>query len=378
MEIENARMAVGKVLDGVSAFIGTETDRGWDRNKLSPIDFPMPSLLLFALRDLHGLRRWGPGEKLLWGITADYQGTPFSVTFEKFGACIYFPTSTPPETRNEILDKLKSVAKIAEAHLRTIASVQIESGNVTIENMYVRLDNRYMFFRERAYDSFRSPRPKLKPLDKDNSGKVCSWIGSPCKPMIEGGYFAGAMIDSYFSRLEHLFVLVLPFLDFETYGNALVEFVGKTWGEKWKTIFNLAICQKAKMNYEQLREVKEAFRNPLAHGGFGKRGTSFFFHVEKVGALPALLSKKDVSPDISITPVPERSYRDICACFDATDMFLAEELGPGVEFAKTGLDIALSEDFRSRCKEAAESAESLQEFIALESYEFERHANMDF
>jgi hypothetical protein len=187
------------------------------------------------------------------------------------------------------------------------------------------------------------------------------------------------MVDAYFSRLEHLLVLVLPFLDFEPGAGALVRFVGLTWDEKWRQVFDVATDNRAKLAYDRLREIKEAIRNPASHGGFAKKGTSFFFHVEKIGALPALLTKHGRSFEFFITRVPAGTYQELCSQLDETDAFLAASIAAsGVRYAQAGLAVVFSADFRKACRTAAASPAALEGFIEERAYLSDLHANMDY
>lgn len=263
--------------------------------------------------------------------------------------------------------------------MRELANQQIESGNVTIENQYHRFDGAYRYFREKAGLAYAADPPPPVVTHRSSDGRPSGWSSQPWKPQIEGGYLAGAMIDAYFSRLEHLLVLVLPFLDFEPGNGGLLNFVGMTWREKWRQLLATATDTRAKLMFDQLIEIKEEIRNPLSHGGFTKKGTSFFFHVEGIGALPALLTGHGRSFELSITRVPQGTYEDLCSRLDAIDAFLAESsLAPGVQYATAGLDVAFSTEFRKACKDAAESPEALDRFIDHQAYLTDMHANMDY
>lgn len=237
----------------------------------------------------------------------------------------------------------------------------------------------YQFFREKAQVAYETPAPAPQVIHRDENGKPTGWSSSPWRSQIEGGYLASAMVDAYFSRLEHLLVLVLPFLDFEPGAGALVRFVGLTWDEKWRQVFDVATDNRAKLAYDRLREIKEAIRNPASHGGFAKKGTSFFFHVEKIGALPALLTKHGRSFEFFITRVPAGTYQELCSQLDETDAFLAASIAAsGVRYAQAGLAVVFSADFRKACRTAAASPAALEGFIEERAYLSDLHANMDY
>jgi hypothetical protein len=351
----------------------------WNRYELSPADFPVPELVLFGLRELNGLGSWGPAEKLRWGVTAVYRKTPFYVSSEKFGLRLHYPLRLGTKTRNELIQLLKTAAKLAEDYLRDHAQQQITTGTVTLDNQYHQFDTAYRFFREKASVAYASRPKKSKVISRDKAGRPTGWTSDPFRPQREGGYFAGAMLDAYFSRLEHLLVLILPFLDFDPAAGALLRYVGLTWDQKWCHVFNVARDKNAKLAYDRLRQIKESIRNPISHGGFRKKGTSFFFHVENVGALPALLSKHERSFDLLITRVPESTYEQLCSLLDQVDAFLASShIAAGIRYAQSGLSLPFSADFRKACKLAAKSPDSLEKFIDYYSYLEDTHANMDY
>lgn len=351
----------------------------WDRHELSPTDFPVPGLVLFGLRELRGLQSWGPGEKLRWGITATFRKVTFYVSLEKFGLRLHCPPRLRTKTRNELIRLLKTAAKLAEAYLRDLAQQQIKAGNVTLDNQYLQFDAAYRFFREKASAAYASRPKKPKVTSRDKTGRPTGWTSDPFRPQREGGYFATAMLDAYFSRLEHLLVVVLPFIDFDPGSGALLQHTGLTWDEKWCRVFNVTNDKRAKVAYDTLRNIKESVRNPMSHGGFHKKGTSFFFHVENVGALPALLSKHRRSFNLSVTRVPEDTYGNLCSQLDQVDAYLASShIAAGMRYAESGLSIPFSADFRKACKVAAKSTPTLEKFMDYHAYLEDTHANMDY
>jgi hypothetical protein len=375
---ETRRRAAYALADILPPPRGRESNE-WERHPLSASEFPVPELILFAMTRLRDLESFGPGEKLRWGVSATFRGTSFSITLEKFGLRLYVPESTSSEVRLALIRCLRTATNLAEACLREVAQYQTGTGNATIENRYHHFERAYRFFREKAREAYDAPPPEPVVMSRDQNGRPTGWSSEPWKPQIEGGYMAGAMLDAYFSWLEHALVLVLPFIDFEPADGALVRFVGATWDGKWRTIFDLTADQGAKQVYDDLRRIKETVRNPIAHGGFGKKGTSFFFHVEGIGALPALLTRHGRSFEFIITRVPHATYQQLCQQLDVCDAFLqGSKLRAGLRYAQAGLDVALSEGFRGQCREASRSEEELGEFIEHQSYLADMHTNMDY
>jgi hypothetical protein len=349
-------------------------------HELSRDEFPLPDLILFGLTRLCDLRQYGPAEKLRWGVRGKYQGTTFSITLEKFGLRLYVVSHASVEERASIIGCLRTAVRLAEAHVRTLAQDQVDAGNVTIENQYRFFEGAYRFFRYKAKRAYRTKPPKAKVLRHSPDGHVVSWSSQPFKPLIEGGYYAGAMLDAYFSRLEHSLVLALAFTRFDPREGRLLQFVSANWDEKLRSIFDFGEDDVARKIYEDVRKLKEELRNPLAHGGFAKKGASFNFHVERFGALPVLLSGHGRTVDTFFTRMPEVSYTRACAQFDAFDTFLDQSsIRHGLQFSRSSMNVSFSEESRQEYQRViAAGNDAFEEFISHRVDEADRHMNMDY
>lgn len=78
-----------------------------------------------------------------------------------------------------------------------------------------------------------------------------------------------AMIDAYFSRLEHFLVLALPFVGYKRDSDDLSQFIGSLWSDKFRRIFEIK-NKEVQQHYDVLVGIKEKYRNTFAHGGFEK------------------------------------------------------------------------------------------------------------
>lgn len=57
--------------------------------------FPVPELVLFALREVMGFRWGGVGEKVRWSVYATVDGEPFVFKLRKFGFAIGYRDGVP-------------------------------------------------------------------------------------------------------------------------------------------------------------------------------------------------------------------------------------------------------------------------------------------
>jgi hypothetical protein len=373
------RQRAGHALAGIVPRSETISGVEWQQHSLSYDQFPVPELILYGLRNLGGLQSYGPQEKLRWAISGSCGHLPFLICLEKSGLRLYLPRGSSDQMLHDLLGRFRTAANLAETCLRYLAELQIEAGNVTIENQYRSFRGAYEFFRSKAGAAYEAKPTHAVVTRRDSTGRVRGLSHRPWQHQIEGGYLAGAMVDAYFSLLEHVLVLVLPFLDFDPRSGALKRFVGLTWDQKWREVFDVGGNLEAKRVWEQLRHIKETVRNPLSHGGFGKNGTSFFFHVDTNGALPALLTRHGRSFELFMTRVPRQRYQELCRELDEVDEFLEKSrIGAGIQYARASLDISFGADFRRECRLASESPEALKRLIERQAHLSDMHANMDY
>ncbi len=277
-----------------------------------------------------------------------------------------------------MLVRLKQLIRMADKMIEPLVTKQIEDGNVTIVNSLALLTAQYDFFRKKAKQSF-SKRTSARVLKKNGEAKAVARLNSNFKFELEGSYYAAAMIDAYFSRLEHLLVVVLPFAGFDPKNDNLQRIIGSFWSDKYKRVLDIQSDAKAKEFYDRLIDIKEKYRNPLSHGLFKKDGASLFFHMPVVGAIPIYLSQFDPSIHYSVFPLVQSPFREICELLDSFDKYLRSgALRYAIEFAEAGLDIAFDAKSRTSYDAAMKSAKSFEEFLQYRAHLSDIHRNMDW
>lgn len=336
--------------------------------------FPLPDLVLIVLRDVMGFHWAGHGEKVRWSVYCSFGGAYLEFTLRKFGFYVVVQKTEPAVDLDRALHQLQHAVHLLEGVLQVVAEQQIREGNVTLANLFIDLDNRYRFFREKAEQVYPMPDTAIR---FDEEGNPVAWTFR--RGQREGWYYTGAMIDAFFSRMEHLLVLVLPFTNFDPTNGWLRKVIAMQWDDKFKTVFDIATNDKARAIYDRLRTVKEHFRNRVAHGGFEKGWASLFFHLPGVGAIPASFSQFRNSLQFNFIPVDQSGHKQICDLFDEVEgLFQTGDVGRGYEFAVSGLNVAFDVQTRSRYRAAMRSAKSFADLIDRESYLADRHANMDY
>lgn len=351
--------------------------QGVDRSSVEREQFPVPNLILFVLHGLCGFPLGYRGEKTHWIVPFAYRGLSCAISLEKFGVRLYVAKCENTDiNKSELLGKLRKAVEAAEKHiLAEIAEDQIKSGNITIANQFHRLGKQYIYFREKAEAAY-SP-----PAQKTNNGSVdglAELLNRGFRASAEGAFNALAMVDSYFSRLEHLLVLALPFSSYDRTTDDLTDFVGKIWSEKMKRVLDIKSLPMHGY-YDRLVAVKEKYRNTFAHGGFEKKGASFYFHLQHFGAIPASMSGHKHSVHFNFFPIECESFKEICSLFDEVDDWLKLTGMPSAwRFAESGLDLSFDDKRVSEMLSAASDPDSFSEWLKIESYVADMHANADY
>lgn len=339
--------------------------------------FPVPSLVLFLLHGVSGFPLGRRGDKMHWVVPFCYKGIECAISHEKFGVRLYLDEI--PEKRVdgvEILGKLKRAIEAAEKSILTkIAQAQIQSANITIINQFIRLSGAYEYFRSRVAACFKKLRHENE--QKNIDGLVAT-LNRNFRAKAEGAYNALAMIDSYFSRLEHFLVLALPFASFNQKSNNLSAFIGSIWSDKMKRVLPWA-DPKTQDFYRRLISVKEKYRNTFAHGGFEKKGSSFYFHLPGIGAIPASMSGHRNSVYFYLFPLEENHFNEVCSLFDEFDDWLRDEALPAAwRFAESGLDMRFDQKHLDELLEVSADLKAFEEWIKGERNYADMLSNADY
>jgi hypothetical protein len=372
-----------RILKDVEPLEARRYDLGWvyadDISERLPLPYMVRLTLLLGTNCKHILR---PFEKTAWAIHLEYKGVQMRLEHGKFGMRLATPTGVAPTLIDEFIATLQRAFRVADRLLQPLVEDQIRRGNVTIPNIFHRLDARYAFFRKRALRAYTSKDKReeriaelfVKALE---AKRVISL--DPVKPEREGFYYAAAALDAYFSRLEHVLALVLPFVAHDPSRLDLLKFIASNWTRKIKAVFDLGSNQEANKLYDELRSVKERYRNPLSHGGFEKDGASLLIHVRGIGAVPTRLSGFKESIHYEFFPVTPLSFGEACKVFDAVDRYLKN--GPtrfGWRWMDAGLNVAFDNGSIKRYRSGMVSDKAFDALVGEMSQWVDAESNMDW
>jgi hypothetical protein len=385
------RKRISKPLAGFSSDFPADL-RPWDMESSRPPAelFPVPELVLFTFRNILGWRWSGVGEKVRWTVYGSVLGEPVGFELGKFGFTI-LRVKDPKVPYDRIVGQMGAALRQIEDLLAPFAIEQARSGNVLIVNRFGEFESRYRYFRDKANKAFAKadkPVQLVKPKRKKRKdsetelpgGTIAAVLNHLYAAQTEGYYLTTAMIEAFFSALEHRLILLRAFSGLPLEPGELEEFLKKSWDEKLKAVFILDDNHQSGVTLGKLRRIKERLRNPFSHGGVENDGGSLFFHLPGIGAVPANFSNFVDSPRFSLIPIKIDNFEECCSVFDAAhDMLSMGPLAFPHQFVDAGVDPSFDAETLSEYAGAmAKGADAVEQWIEHWGHNWTTHANMDY
>lgn len=237
------------------------------------------NFVLVLLVDLLGYEYSGPGDKRLWSIPVELNGTILFIELRKFGMGISGPSilvveDAAREVVNCIDRGIQSVHKFGyfEAWIRECAG----DDNAILANDSILLHDKYLFFREefqrhwvefeqcKSQNCIADPANIVGPIEQHSKcariREKAAWVGQ-------------SAIDCFFSWTEHIFVHLAVLLDREDVNSIgkCNKLIKNDWKSKYKSVFDTEADEEASLFLHTLTEIRES-RNFTTHGRFGLRG----------------------------------------------------------------------------------------------------------
>ncbi|TCA17379.1 hypothetical protein E0H68_06285 [Rhizobium leguminosarum bv. viciae] len=342
--------------------------------------FPVPELVLFTLRNIMGWRWSGHGEKVRWTVYGSVDGEPIFFSLQKFGFAIGRKVGGAV-ANTKIEGQLVSALKEVEKALETVAEHQVAIGDVLIVNRFGEFDTRYRFYRKLADKAFK--KASRKPRVSRSAGSpfgLADVMNRLIKAKREGFFHSVAMVDCYFSALEHRLVLLRAFTGKPLSQGEVIELLSAKWDDKLKMVIPVAGNRKLELLLGRMREIKERIRNPFSHGGVENDGGSMFFHLPTIGQIPVNFSKFGNSVRFSFLPVEEDGHSDYCKVFDEVDEILSsKDLAGPHALMDAGVDPSFDAETLKRYANAIAGTDAdLRAFLDEWGHLWTMHANMDY
>ncbi len=314
---------------------------------------PVPGLTAVLLEEMVGAKtRHRPEEKVHWAIPFAYKGIDCSLSLEKFGVRLRIADGAQFPAK-EVMYRLQKATRRAERSVfsKYVAS-QTQAGNVTVENKSGLFSSMYAFFRDKATATLDA-----EPQTGKAAFNLAGIMNANFERKAEGLYYGLSMLDAYFSWLEHVLVLLLPFSGYDRTVDDLVAFIGARWGEKYKRVVGLD-AQEAHTHYDRLTE-----RNTYAHGGFEKKGASLRVHLDGFSPIPASMTRTVESPFFRMFPLEAADLKEVVNVLDQFDGFLQRRFPSGMEYVGSGLPVVFDEDGLNLLLEHADDPEAFRSWL---------------
>lgn len=381
-EAEQLKEKLSRTLGGFSKEI-PKAKYATNTYKLERNDFPVPDLILFTLRDILGWEWSGRREKVRWTVYGSVCGEFVAFELAKFG--LRFTRSHSTEIKDSrVIGQLIAAIKIVEKYVRPHAKHLIDRGDFTMVNRYSEFMDRYKFFREKAEVNFKTAENPPEIEKETGLEGVLATLRGLFNHKHEHGtagfYNAVAMIDCYFSGLEHRLVLMRAFSGVPLGAGGFRGFMEMSWEQKIGLFLDI---NKDKVNRDllaRLKAVKDRIRNPFAHGGFENDKGAIFVHFPTLGGIPANFTDFGKSSRFTLMPVESDSFSAICSAFDQLDQALSNNHLWGIHrIMEAGVDPSFDERSLKGYSQAIQGDEDdVEALIDLWGHEFEMHANMDY
>jgi hypothetical protein len=266
---------------------------------------PPSYIVQILFLNILNFRNYGRIDKVLWHTYFQYKNYPFMIRDYKFGSWSIEGIQNSNEIFKivkEIQNKIIKASKILDKCLLKELKNEIERENFYLNNVYQKIFSIYNFYEKKVleaieeYDkleeniNFKKNEKNILDLD------VLDYINTKTTYEKTISNFSFALIQSFFSLLEFLLNAIFIFEQFEQRDkNSFKEFNEKDWKQKFKSVFPITNNKNKwiKKIYDELINIKDNYRNPLAHGFMQEE--NLLIPISPIGLIPIsyeYLSKK--------------------------------------------------------------------------------------
>jgi len=348
---------------------------------------------------LIGATDHGRFEKTAFEISFTFESTRCVFALRKFGADlnVWLPEDAVDTDANafadRLLEALNRLMKIAETDIFEPAMKKsVDVGELMLMNNADALRSQYRYFRDGARLGFDAKGRLQQPLDEFEAGSTENdeavnsfqrslregWHEWQMKEIAskEGSFNATAMVNAYFSYLEHYLSLAIAFTAPATSTLGIAKFLGDRWSSKFKAVFDVSRPGNSKSLYDGLIHVAETYRNPLAHGGWDKRGPTASVPLKGIGRVPLMIVGFESTVGFRLDAFDPDGFDEVCALLDQVDTLLASVGGgnAGV-WISSGLDVYFEDKQRKKYQAASDE---FQRYMYRNLEARDRNTNMDW
>ncbi|MBY6140661.1 hypothetical protein KUV26_14550 [Leisingera daeponensis] len=332
------------------------------------------------LVDLLEFEYSGPFEKLAYSIPVEYKGQIYRVNYEKFGMRIIVPENGDPQG---LYRQLEKGMKAAKRYFLWRADQAAGTDNLNLVSKCHSLWEKYLFLRGRS-ENLRDQAEASKGEvhhekgSGDHEGSIWATFSFPSfEYKQQADWLHEAAVDAFFAWCEQALVHVAVLLGKLKNGREITDLLNGNFGDKCRLVFNYA-DPADKRACDDILALRTEIRNYVAHGSFGKDGSTFQFH-SKVGAVP--LKILDAPKSGSFAFVTESDY-DQRRDFERIERFLSQlwsgKREPAKLYIETNLPCILTYVTNGKYQRAMRTVEDMKAFLEGLTRMWDDAANMDW
>lgn len=335
-------------------------------------------LIFLLLVDLLDFKYLGPGEKVAYIIPVEFEGRHYSIVYAKFGMKIEYPEGGNAEA---VYAAIKKGMKAARPYYLWRAEAASTSSDLNLISKCPQLWDKYIFLKEQSealMETFEAEKDNA--VVKKGESSFGSWT-SVSYPAYEfksqSIWLHEAAVDAFFGWCEQALVHIAVLMGKLATGKEIADLLRQEFGEKCKLVLNLSDPED-KSAYDDILDLRAQLRNYVAHGSFGKDGSTFQFH-SRVGAVPLKILDQDARLEFSFGTY---SARDWAGDYARIDRFLNQlwsgSREPAKQYLETGIPCVLTYATNGTYHRAMQSEDEMREFLEHLSRQIDDAANMDF
>lgn len=306
-----------------------------------------PNLLSYCFENILGFTvRHRIAPKVDYVVEFDYKGTLGCAESRKLG----FDLTIHSMYRQELLERLGRAKELLSEYYLQCGKTALDQNNFTMYNETCGYMEKLNFYSNRISDL----EARLKAQKEEEPIKIHAAMkaGENWTALFnryseaahanhqEQRYAIESYIDTYFSYLEHVLTLLYPFTpQFDQGKSYYAQYIRNprwTWSKKLSDVGGDAL----KPFIEPLREIKEIYRNPGAHGMF-TRELKVYAQIDGWGRYPMYLGKDYLRGFVDDNPT-ELNYDRFCeirALFERVTGALRDTFPIPMIFVESGFQI---------------------------------------
>jgi len=222
--------------------------------------------------------------------------------YKKYRGCInhrklYYELIISVKIKDEILDLLRKAKALLEEYFLELSANAIINNKYAIENKIYDYNNRLVFFENEIKRNQKIIRQMQKGERKSTNiitkktqyGTCTTFKDLSIKYVKAVQYLTDSYIDAFYSYLEHILTLTSAFCNYKKNFENFEKLVGSGWKTKWFLVF--ADSKKSNELFGNIENIKELYRNRVAHGMFSKE-LKIYVSIDNFGNYPIFIGNK--------------------------------------------------------------------------------------